>query len=380
MIIWNEIKKLFEWKAIVLLFLISVLMYQLFLSFDIKYFPNGRPSLDVYNISADMIRDYGTSMDDEEFKDFKSSLSGNIEEAEKYLQSKEEFVKAGITTYDEYKNLNVWDDPEASKLHGIAIFEDNVDAFWEIQAKQGLIEDYEEKGYLLNWHPVGGNPTEKEKDRLTKIAHSGAIFPSVVFSNYNNLISSMCVLVLLSIMFLVSPLFIRDRNNKMIYLHYSSKIGRKLFKKKLAAALIGAFIITTVQLGAFFILYSKNGTGIFLNSNINSVSNPWLFWLDYTFMQYILASVFVIYLLGFFIAIVIGILSRYLPNYISMIGAEIVLAFIMISFVMKYFVSSFGGITMPIVFGPLVYCILLVSAMAVAVYFIKKERKQEILN
>ncbi|WP_053600321.1 ABC transporter permease [Bacillus sp. FJAT-18017] len=264
MIIWNEIRKLFEWKAIVLLFLISMLMYQLFISFDIKYFPNGRPLLDVYNVSTDMIRDYGTVMDEQEFKDFKSSLSENIEEADKYLLSKEEYVEAGITTYEEYKNLNVWDDPEASKLHGIAIFEDNVDAFWEIQAKQGLFEDYEEKGYLLTWHPVGGNPTDKEKERLTNIAHSGAIFPEVVLTNYNSLISYMCVLILLSIIFLVSPIFIRDKNNKMIYLHYSSKIGRNLFKKKLTAAVIGAFIITTVQLGAFFIMYSPNGTGIFL--------------------------------------------------------------------------------------------------------------------
>ena len=71
-IIINEIKKIFNLKMTSILILGTILFYQMFISFDINVFPNGRPSLDLYNITVQMIKDYGNEMDQIEFQHFKN--------------------------------------------------------------------------------------------------------------------------------------------------------------------------------------------------------------------------------------------------------------------------------------------------------------------
>ena len=56
---------------VAILLLGSLVIYELFISFYIDYFPNGRPALDSYNIGCNMIKKYGNSMDEKEFADFK---------------------------------------------------------------------------------------------------------------------------------------------------------------------------------------------------------------------------------------------------------------------------------------------------------------------
>ena len=70
-IILNELKKIFNIKSIFLLIIITMTMYFLFIEFNIVNFPNGRPSLDIYDIFVDMKDSYGEFMDEEEFEDFK---------------------------------------------------------------------------------------------------------------------------------------------------------------------------------------------------------------------------------------------------------------------------------------------------------------------
>ena len=57
---------------ITLLIIGSAIFYQLFISFEIEFFPNGRPKLDIYNIMVQMIDNYGHEMDEIEFQNFKN--------------------------------------------------------------------------------------------------------------------------------------------------------------------------------------------------------------------------------------------------------------------------------------------------------------------
>lgn len=74
-IIINEIKKILNWKMILVLFLVNAVLYFLLINFHIENFPNGRPDLDSYNISVEMIRKYGINMDEEEMADFKKLMT-----------------------------------------------------------------------------------------------------------------------------------------------------------------------------------------------------------------------------------------------------------------------------------------------------------------
>ena len=59
------------------------------LSFEIDYFPNGRPVLDEYN----MIYDYGHGMDETEFEDFKNIYEEKLKEVDQWpALSKKEII------------------------------------------------------------------------------------------------------------------------------------------------------------------------------------------------------------------------------------------------------------------------------------------------
>ncbi len=63
------------------------------LSFEIDYFPNGRPVLDEYNIGTQMIYDYGHGMDETEFEDFKNIYEEKLKEVDQWpALSKKEII------------------------------------------------------------------------------------------------------------------------------------------------------------------------------------------------------------------------------------------------------------------------------------------------
>ncbi|MFT5872439.1 MAG: hypothetical protein ACI8WT_001370, partial [Clostridium sp.] len=332
-IIFNEIKKVFNLKMIVLIMFISLIMYYLFISFNFEYFPNGRPEGDHYKISIQMIKDYGTSMDKKEFLNFKEIYNKQIEQANKYLQARPEFVAAGVTTYEKFEEIAMTTG-ELGKLHSKVMFEDSVDMFWELETREHLISDYERIEEIVNTNSSRLNKNEIQRYNETiKNGSITSILPGAVFRNYNILIQSYGVLIVLSIIFMVSPIYIKDSINKVNYLQYTSKTGRKIFKTKLVAALMSSFIIISVHLACFSILYSHNKVEMFFNSSINSIFNYNLSWYNISFIQYIALTVVGIYVLGFAVTLIVTFVSRIAPNYITLIGMQVPITFIFITII-----------------------------------------------
>ena len=144
-IILNELKKIFNIKSILLFILITLIMYFLFIEFDIKYFPNGRPSLDIYNIFVDMKDSYGEFMDEEEFEDFKRKYEETKKEADEYIQSRKDFRELGITNYDEFIDMDDTTNKEFKKLRDDVIFNKRIDVFWELPCREEYIRAYENR-------------------------------------------------------------------------------------------------------------------------------------------------------------------------------------------------------------------------------------------
>lgn len=374
-IIIQELRKLLDWKMLLLIGVISFIFYRLFISFGIEVFPNGRPALDFYNISVEMQQNYGNSMNEQEFEDFKKAYHEDIKKANHYLQSKEAFVDAGVTTYKEFRNMDP-DREKLGKMHDKVMFEDEVDVFWELQARGYLIERYEENGHIMDIYHAHSPPNESLKKRLSEIVDNGSIFPGGVFRNYNTFIIYTTILVLLSLMIVISPIYLKDKRNQLIYLQYASKTGRNLFKKKLVAGLCSAFVITTLQLAWLFTLYSQNHTGMFFTTNINSVFNPTLFWFDLTFIQYITLTVIVIYILGFVMTMIVAVLSNIVPNFITVIGAQVPIAFITFWSLFDYLIGRLTRTDLPIYFVPVTYAILI--ALAILLIAVRWRREKTI--
>src|SRR5690625_5352728 len=102
-ILWNELKKILSWKILLLLAIVNSILYLMFIGFYIDYFPNGRPALDHYQISIEMLDKYGMDINDDEFEDFKEIYAAEVRKVDAFLQTKSEYVDTGLGNY---KNIN----------------------------------------------------------------------------------------------------------------------------------------------------------------------------------------------------------------------------------------------------------------------------------
>ncbi|WP_313800776.1 hypothetical protein [Cytobacillus sp.] len=324
-IIIEEMKKIFHPVMLLLFLVINLLMYYLFIDFDITVFPNGRPATDMYNIGVEMVEKYGHELDENELKDFKIVLQQEIKKADQYIQSDQEFAKLGITSYQEYIDMANGEqrNEEIEQLSSRIFFDKGVDLFWEIPQRENIIEDMEFVHERYGYSYIEGKLTDKQEKRIQEIVQSGtvdAIFPSYpVEYNFQTISQSIAITILLSVIFMISPIFIRDYKNNMFGLQYSTKIGRSLFMKKVAAGMLSAFIIITFLVIVYYGLYSTNNIGIFLDSNINSFMGS-VYWYDFTFLQLILMTILFTYMIILSMSLLAIFVSSICKNYISIIG------------------------------------------------------------
>jgi hypothetical protein len=320
-------------------------------------------------------------MDEEEFEDFKIKYEKAKKEADKYIQSREDFRELGIMNYNEliYMNENNTTNKEFEKLHVDVFFERVIDVFWELPYREKYIKAYENRGeFMLN-----GVENEKQEARIRDILEKGietSVFTNVVFSNYNELIKPVAITILLGVMFMITPIYIRDNKDKINYLQYTSKTGRNIFKKKMIAGLLGVLIITTLQFICFFMLYSSNNVSMFYNCNINSINNIMASWYDLTFIQYIILTVVGIYILAFVFALISMVISSIGQNYITLIGIQLPIALFTFTILLRYLLLYITDIDYPKYFWAIAYITLILIGTISMMIRWRKERKMDIVD
>ncbi|MFT9600931.1 hypothetical protein [Mesobacillus sp.] len=373
-IIWNELKKILTLKIMLLLVLVSAIFYQLFIMFDFEFFPNGRPARDTFKVGEEMMANYGQFMDEKEFEDFKMVYEQRVEDATAYLQSQPEMAAAGMGSYQEFKSADLEQDQKMSELHSKVMFEDGVDVMWELQSREHLIDLYEQPEWFGFY---GMELTDEQSDRVDALVTSGkasAVFLQEVFENYKTLSGNLAILILISVMIVVTPLYMADRRNKMNLLQYSTKVGRTLFHKKLVAAFIAIVSVITVQLAVFFYLYRGNDTAQFLDKKVSSIFSFFVSWWDLTFLQYILLTVLSMYIMGMAILLLVAFISSAAPNYMTNIGLQIPLAAIFIAIGIEYLIKDVTSVHLPKAFLPVSFLILLGGS---GLIFLLKWRKEQ---
>ena len=386
-IILQEIKKTFRPIMLLLLVAINFLMYYIFIDFDITVFPNGRPATDMYHIGVEMVEKYGHELDEAELQDFKNVLEKEIRKADEYIQSDQAFAALGITRYSDFlemRDRRDQDDPAFDKLFSRVIFDEGVDLFWEIPERERIIEDMEFVNERYGYSYIEGKPTKKQEQRIQEIVNSGtvkAIFPSYpVEYNFETISKSIAITIIVSVLFMISPIFIRDYKNNMIGLQYTSKIGRSLFKKKLIAGMISAFLLTSVLTIFYYSLYSTNDIGMFLDSGINSFMGP-AYWYDLSFLQLIAVTIFLTYVLTLSMALLAIFVSSICKNYISIIG--ILLPFFVVAYqlIMKRAMPNEAFLIVRSQWEfSILYSIVIIVPLIVIFWKKKKEMKRDILE
>jgi hypothetical protein len=383
-ILLQEMKKIFHPVMLLILVLINVLMYYVFIEFHISYFPNGRPATDDYRIGIEMVEKYGHELDQQEFADFKVVYQQEIKKADELIQANQVLSEMGITSFKEFQELGPGANSAFDDVRDKLIFEDKIDLFWELPQREKIIEDMEHVEERFGYSYIGAKPTKKQELRIKEVVNSGtfnSIFPAYpVEDNFLAITKYITITILLSVLFMISPIFIRDYKNNMVCLQYTSKTGRSLFKWKIGAGLLSAFLITTVQIGVYYSIYSTNDIGMFLNSGVNSFMGR-LYWYDITFLQLINITIGLTYLVTLSMALLSIFVSSIAKNYISVIGIQLPIFVIICFLVMDGYLmgeafsiyqSQFlvASLNILIVFLPLVLIILKW----------RRERKQDILH
>jgi hypothetical protein len=375
-VVISEIKKIFNLKMVLLLIIINIVMYFLFIEFNVKYFPNGRPAGDIYRIMVQMQKDYGTQMNSEEFENFKSIYNKKVKEADEYIKEHKEFGEIGIENYNEFRKagdtkMNDKSREKFQKLSNGIFFDKGVDLFWELQARALIIQQYQRGAFSIYEFP-----TTKQIARIKEIINNKSdisVFNGVILDNYNDLIFCVSMTILLSIIFMISPIFLKDNKRNITPLQYTTKRGRKLFKSKVVAGIIGALIISTIQLICTFILYSHNNVGMFFSSNINSSTSS-LSWYDLTFIQYIVITVVAVYLLAFVVTIMTMLISGLVHNYIALVGIQLPIVFLLFKVVLSNAVTRVIDIQFPKYSIPLWYVSMIV--LITTLIFIRWRREK----
>ena len=327
-IIFNEIKKIFRPVNVAIITLITAVIWFLFMTFNIENFPNGSDKY-IYDVSVKILNEYGTSMNKEEFEDLKKYREKRAKEASEYLLTKDVFVKSGLSTYDEFVNRSENKSIEKlDELYSNIMFEENNYLFWEIQELDYVIDSYENKDF---WIGLGGlEENQAQKQRHENIRNSDATYSPLNFrimENYHALIFGITLLILICVPTLIIPIFMNDNKNKVNYIQYSSKTGRKLFEKKIVASIISSLVVATVQLGVLLVVYKANNTYMFWDCSINSAISDMASWYDITFGQYIILSVVLNYIVAFITCMISIFVSSKASTYISAIGIQIPILF-----------------------------------------------------
>ena len=373
-ILWNEVKKIFTWKAMLLLLLINSLLYFLLIEFHIEYFPNGSEVYS-YNIGVEMVEKYGVTMDDDEFIDFKKVYDETVEETNRFLQSREDFVAEGIDTYEKYQAYD-WGNPskEAQALRDDVFFGNKTDVFWKLQERERLIEFYNFRKTIPDVLTIS------QRDRLKELIaeEKFGVYTESAIQNFKSYITNVGIAILFSVVFVISPTILRDRSRGLLPLQYTSKKGRNLFKTKILAGYIATFTVITGLLAVYFSLYSLNNTSMFFNVRINTfIGNE--SWYDPTFFQFIMLCIAAIYLIGFIFVTLSMSFSNVVPNLVSLIGIQIPFVVGFLIFGLNRLLPNIILIWNPKWLAPVSYSVMVIVSIIIIYFLMKREKKMDIL-
>ena len=102
-----ELKKLLNWKLLLMLILFSGLFYKLFLSFYLSVTYCGSNGIGVIRASQVLLQKYGTTVNKSEEKDFETYIAGEKTKLNTKISGMKDFKAAKITDVDQIGRAHV---------------------------------------------------------------------------------------------------------------------------------------------------------------------------------------------------------------------------------------------------------------------------------
>lgn len=205
-----------------------------------------------------------------------------------------------------------------------------------------------------------------------------SVYSDTVTYNYKNYKTYLAIVIFLSIAVLISPIFLRDKKTNVVPLQYSAKNGRSIYRTKWLAGVVSTVFITSILLTLYMSLYSTNNTSSHFDLPLHSFS--WFYqWYDITFLQYIIISTIVIFVLSILLGILTMAISTMVPNTIVLIAVQIIVMFSMIAGGANVLVKELMTMIYTQAFIPAMISIFTMGVFVFMRFVWKKEMRRDIL-
>ncbi len=362
-IILNEMKKIWNIKIILLIIFSSLVVYNMFMSFNINYFFSNHPEQECYVFAMEMTKKYGKRIEQKEFDQFIK---------EKKLLLNQEFIQSianesiltdnGIYTFDDmYLFFNAEGNRhiQLEKLNGdeekLQLMSDSKCRIYgkeydyigfKFQTIMHIENDYLNAEKYIDYDISSQDTGPKSITRLQEIKDTKqykniSINETRIINRIQPYFFFGSIVIMLGVIILISPLITTDNLRNMSLLQYTSKKGRKLLSHQLIACLISTFILVTLKVLIFGGIFSTLGTQVFWNNAFNAFYNHSYSTFDFTYGQWILMQVGLLYLLAFVLTFIVFVISKMSKNYITLILKGIPIFTVFVFICMRIFDKPF---------------------------------------
>lgn len=369
-IIRKEMKKLFNMKLSVILFLFTAIFIWLFLSIAQ---PNWNYSASPYDVDfhRELVAEFGPELKADKWDSFLKKRQELIDTFEAAIAEDTILQKNGIATYDAFlkalhsdTDLSSDEENRVSEELNRLFFNDSVTSplLFNLQTMQKMKEL---KGSTFF--------ADQTQDSVSLI--HGAV-TQTIDSDFPRMI----VLLAIWCFIIILPYQIGERLKGVRDLQLSSKTGRKVFGRQAVACALTGLLMGNLLSAVYAALLYRKGTFDFWNCGITPyIGNH--YWLDLTFGQYLLIYLAIFLLASVSAAMLAYFVGRLSANYIAGLGVSIPVAVVFCAASAK-----FGG--MPFYADTTVsssiiklslMLVLCVICLAIVIVLLKKDKLRDIL-
>ena len=351
-----ELQKIFNLKRMIVVTILCALLSFLFLEFHFRVFPNGS-NIHSFQMTEQMIEEFGAELDLYEFAIINERFVEDLAEFNTYFLNRTDVQGTNLNSVTE-----LWYNQDSAvvfELMNRLAFEDNNIDYWNLQVRYHFISDIErliEDGMFIDVQPI---------------------FDLQVFHNWVDIISWSTLILVVTVLVIILPIFVSERKSNMFQIQYTTKLGRELYGKKLIAVTLASLIGTTLLVGSVVGLYFlMNQTTTFFPNLI------WTNWgestlrYDMTFLNYILLTVGLTYVLGLIFAFIAFFISRISSNHLTALALGIPLIVIFEMYLSNYLIRNVLSIWINGAMPILLYAGLII--ITIAILFVQGYREKRI--
>lgn len=358
MIFWEELKKFWRPWALAVCFVLCILFWEIWLGFNVTYFPNGIENKKMFQFQAEWVQKYGTTLEDNEIEEIRAGLEMLYKKAEAAFGKEQIFQKNQITTYEEFQEFQeeVFDSGDEGMGNDVEdmleyLRSDMADGVgWEIYAIEEslrFVDDFQKEGkkyynYMLDKE---SGCTKKEYQNAMKVIVDTEGWRNILEYQIpqatTNYWGGLMALGILSVMFLSALVLVHDRMCKVRPLQWSSKKGRPVIDTQFRAVLFSAFLLATIYLVIFGGIFATNKTWLFWNCRMYSFDVIQLCWGNWTYGTYCLLLAGIFYLVCLGSCALVFVLSRFSSHYISLLLKAIPLYIVLYSLCSNFSFEAF---------------------------------------